>query len=161
MKAPDEKWPKIAYCNMNTNQETPLGYINLSPEPAQILFSAYTTNIDTKSGKYITFDTFLVNNGDDFNLSTGEFIAPVKGKYEFAISVTSTNESHWTYISVFKNGNEVLQFLGNKGHSLNSPSWILSLDSGDNIRLLNSGSSDFVTGTAAYCVFNGKLLELE
>ena len=167
LKANDEKLPKIAYCDMKNNQETLVGFINLRENPthSKITFSAYSAPSPSKtfkSAQTITFGGFLIDNGNHFNLSTGQFITPVKGIFEFSFSgtATTTNDSV-TYVLLLKNDIIMVQNMGGGGgtHTNLAFTQILSLDVGDVISLRTTGAG-ITTGTAAFCTFSGKLLEL-
>ena len=76
--------------------ESLIGYINHSPisvQPQEYIFSAIAKSGTISS--YVTFEEFLVNNGNAFDLSTGIFTAPVSGAFEFAFSGNTEGNSRF------------------------------------------------------------------
>merc|ERR1712226_204348 len=92
LQTPGDKWPHLSHCDMmnydgydDNTMESLKGYINIEPQAEKILFGVYSDNGGTlSSGSYIDFDYSWVDNG--FPLSNGEFLAPVKGNYEFSFT---------------------------------------------------------------------------
>ena len=78
LKNPDDKWSRIAFCDMQNSDgyddnsiESLLGYVNTSPEPTQIMFSVYShARGYTDAGTYISFDSSWINNGNHFSIHT-------------------------------------------------------------------------------------------
>ena len=58
-------------------------------------------------GEYVTFERFLVNIGDTFDLKTGTFTSPDDGLFEFTFSGNAWND--WIGIQVWHNGTMELQ----------------------------------------------------
>ena len=168
LKTKQEKWPKVAFCDMekpgydDNSIESLLGYINVSPESSQIIFSAYSApdpGEQISAGNYVTFDHFWVNNGNDFTLTTGEFKAPFDGTYEFSFSGNSYTDIH-VYVLVLKNEAQVHEFFSDKSGFQNlSSTWILVLKAGDKIRLKVHYGKLF-SSYYMYRTFTGKLLEI-
>ena len=168
LKNPEDKWSRIAFCDMQNSDgyddnsiESLLGYVNTSPEPAQILFSVYSNSGNIESGHYIDFDYTWINNGNHFSLSNGEFTAPIDGNYEFSFSGHNYPNGHYNYIKVLKNENEVQGFETYDASYITniSSTWIIELKTGDKIRLYVGGGQLF-SNKYAYRTFNGKLLEI-
>ena len=168
LKTKQEKWPRVSFCDMekhgydDNSIESLLGYINVSPQPSQLMFGAFTAPSPSQkitTGSCITFDQFWVNNGNDFTLSTGEFKAPFNGTYEFSFSGNSYAD-RYCYIQVLKNEEEVNEFLSDDpGYQNLSSTWILVLEAGDKIRLkVRDGT--LYSDTHMYRTFLGKLLEM-
>ena len=167
LKNPEDKWSRIAFCDMQNSDgyddnsiESLLGYVNTSPEPAQIMFSVYSDKSeDIAAGNYVDFDHTWVNNGNHFSLSNGAFIAPIHGNYEFSFSGHSY-VGIYAQIQVLKNGNKVQEFRTMDDAHLDniSPTWIIELKAGDEIRLRVSYGS-LHSDSSSYRTFSGKLLE--
>ena len=168
LKTKQEKWPRVAFCDMekhgydDNSIESLLGYISVSPEPSQIMFGAFAAPNPSQqitAGSYITFDQFWINNGNDFDLSTGSFKTPLNGSYEFSFSGNAYNTGY-CYIQVLKNGMEVNQFQSKSSYYANMAStWILALDSGDEIRLKVRDGACY-SDINMHRSFTGKLLEI-
>ena len=168
LKNPEDKWSRIAFCDMQNSDgyddnsiESLLGYLNTSPEPAQIMFSVYSNSGNIEGGHYIDFDYTWINNGNHFSLSDGEFTAPIHGNYEFSFSGHHNPNAHHTKILVLKNGNVVQGFQAyDHSYVINLSSiWITELKAGDKIRLSVFAGSLYCSSNA-YRTFSGKLLEI-
>ena len=79
----------------------------------------------------ITFDEVKVNEGNDINLESGEFRAPLAGIYAFTLLCFTHEES--VEISVMKNNHKEHLFLQNTSNI--SGSWIFHLEEGDMVHL--------------------------
>ena len=166
LKNPDDKWPRIAYCDMQNVQgyednsmESLIGYINTSPEPNQIIFSVWSNKEEQISApNYINFDHFYITNGDYFDLASEIFTAPVNGTYEFTVTGHSyfTNEC---YIQILKNEVEMQEFYTGNYYDEASTTLILPLKTNDKVRLKVSHYICYSTSDM-YRTFSGKLLEL-
>ena len=145
---------------MNTATESLIGYINVMPNSKQIMFSAYSKSGKILEGNFITFDHFLINNGNHFFSSRGEFEAPVGGMYEFSFSAHS---EHKKYVDIEVKKNEVIVFRwyakNEDNTSILSPTFILQLNAGDKIRLRVADDSVY-NDEYMYRTFSGKLLTL-
>ena len=112
----------------------------------------------------MTFQNFHVNSGNTFDISTGTFTAPVSGIYEFAFS-GNTASDYSCCIQIYKNGNNKLHSIYTRGGQEKEPyanlasSWIVSLDTGDTIRLKVYVGKLYSDGSA-YRILTGKLLEI-
>ena len=147
---------------MNTATESLIGYINVMPNSKQIMFSAYSDSGTIEMGNFITFDHSLINNGNHFTLSRGEFVAPFGGKYEFSFSAHSDGSKKYIDIEVTKNGVKVFRWYTKNGdnYSILSPTFILQLNAGDKIRLKVADDSVY-SYIDKYRTFSGKLLTLD
>ena len=70
-----------------------------------VMFTAITNEneyIIQNVGEYVTFERFLVNIGDTFDLKTGTFTSPVDGLFEFTFTGNARND--WIGIQVWHNG---------------------------------------------------------
>ena len=103
----------------------------------------------------------MINNGNHFTLSRGEFDAPFGGMYEFSFSAHSRSEKY-VDIEVTKNEAKVLRWYtkNEDNYSILSPTFILKLDAGDKIRLKVTDDSVF-SEVNKYRTFSGKLLTLD
>ena len=160
LKSLNENNPKVVYCNMNTAAESLIGYINVMPNSKQIMFSAYSDSGTIEEGNFIHFDHSLINNGDHFSLSRGEFVAPVDGMYEFSFSAHSESKKY-ADIEVTKNGEKVFRWYtkNEDNRSILSPTFMIKLNAGDKIRLKVADDSVYTDDTL-YRTFSGKLLAL-
>ena len=110
---------------------------------------------------FIHFSESLINNGNHFSLSRGEFVTPFEGKYEFSFSAHCNNKK-FVDIEVTKNGEKVFRWYtkDDVNRSILSPTFILQLNAGDRIRL--KVADDSVIGNSSqYRTFSGKLLTLD
>jgi len=132
----------------------------LLPDTSSI-FSAYIDSTsDIKSGKYVSFDAFHVNKGDDFDLSTGEYVAPTNGIYEFSFSGEglggNTNCNIEVRINGAENKHEFATLSPNDSNLAST--WMFKLNSGDKVRLyVEEGTLH--TDTNSHRIFSGKLLQ--
>ena len=67
------------------------------------MFTAITIDTQTtqRIGEYVTFERFLINIGNTFDLKTGTFTSPVDGLFEFGFSGSAWYGS--LYIQVWHN----------------------------------------------------------
>ena len=151
LKSPNENWPRLSQCNMsgadgyedNDSMESLIGYINHSPKPVQpqeYVFSAIANSGTISSGNYVTFEKFLVANGNAFDLSTGTFTAPTSGTYDFSFSGNTPDDDRCG-MKVFKN-EEIVHSVYTRGGSGNheptanlASSWTIFLKVGDKMTL--------------------------
>jgi hypothetical protein len=90
---------------INTTTQTPaytqIGKYRAAGQPAFMAFVTTTINNVTGDGTVYTiiFDTESYDNGNDFNLGTSVFTAPVTGKYSFNLTVAVTGGTTITAIS--------------------------------------------------------------
>lgn len=75
--------------------ERPLPVFSASHSGSLVISNAVLTSSNC-------YDTVFVNQGNHFNLSTGEFTCPVNGIYRIAARMTSTNVT--TNVRLQKNG---------------------------------------------------------
>ena len=114
LKSADDKYPRLSYCDMESIQgydnemEMLIGYINYSPIPEIIMFTAYNDIVGhLRAPTYITFQKMLLNIGESFESETGTFTAPTNGIYEFTFSGLDDTGKVWTYIDIEKNGTKI------------------------------------------------------
>ena len=150
LKGTDDKFPRLSYCDMESIQgydnemEMLIGYINYSPSPEFIMFTAYNDiGAILLAPTYITFQKMLLNIGESFESETGTFTAPTNGIYEFTFSGLDNENLEYTYIDFEKNGTKVLtmadydELTGAGVHQAGNNVWSLqvSLHKSDKIRL--------------------------
>ena len=126
-----------------------------------IFFSAYKSNgtNDFYAGMTITdFTGFATNvgNASNFILSSGIFLAPRNGIYEFSASVSHDDIYH-DDLAVMKNQEEVLQ-INLWWASTNGFNWIMELQKGDQLQL-QVISGHFRCDTYVNCLFSGKIIK--
>jgi len=127
-----------------------------------VVFSAIKVEGDYTAGRYIIgFGEYLANNGNSFDLSTGTFVAPRAGVFEFSVAFLNANKNE-NRMSIEKNDNKELEFLAyTPGSSYDydtlSFSWINELQQGDKIRLRVT-AGHFFCSTTYVCIFNGKFI---
>jgi len=168
-QTPGDKWPHLSHCDMmNSNGyndntiESLKGYINIEPKKEKIMFSVYSSTGNVNGG-YLDFDHSWVDNG--FPLSNGEFLAPVKGNYEFNFNGHTYHScSYRVGVQVLLNGSEIHSFYeyDNESENFNhmvSSSLIVSLNVGDSIRLYVEQGC-LATDSYRYRSFTGKLIEI-
>ena len=167
LKSPNDKKARLAFCNMdgadgydnNDAMESTIGYVNHMPSSELTVFSAYSNTGDIAVGEYIHYDHFFVNS-DTFDLKSGTFKAPFKGIYEFTIIDYNSNNGNFFSLIVEKNGSvvySIYDFHSTYAAHLSS-SWILSLESNDEIRMRVEYHPAF-SNHDCYRSFTGKLLE--
>ena len=166
LKNPDDKWPRIAYCDMQSVQgyedngmESLIGYINTSPEPNQIIFSAWSNKEEQiPAPNYINFDHFYITNGDYFDLASGVFTAPVKGTYEFTMTGHAYSNKN-CYIQILKNEVEMQEIYTGNYFDAASTTLIMPLNINDKVRLKVRAYTCH-SDDGKYRTFSGKLLEI-
>ena len=130
-----------------------------------IFFSAYKSNgtNDFYAGMTITdFTGFATNvgNASNFILSSGIFLAPRNGIYEFSASLSFDHTDGYSNdLAVMKNQEQFLQInLWTSWASNNGFNWIMELQKGDQLQL-QVISGHFRCDTFVNCVFSGKIIE--
>ena len=125
----------------------------------KIIFAVVRTS-DVAAGQSITFDTVIANIGESMDASAGTFTAKRRGLYMFTFTSVSNNPEAGITIRVSKNGNQIFNIEdGNaKNQSNISSSWMLQLDQGDAITLLNAGNSLHGCKTEDWINFTGQFL---
>ena len=125
-----------------------------------IIFTAYKSNGTTnfKAGMNISdFTGFLTNVGgaNSFILSSGIFLAPRNGIYEFSASVSHDGDN--SDLAVVKNGEQVLQILF-YWPSTDGFNWIMELQKGDQVQL-QVIKGNFRCDAYVNCLFGGKIIK--
>ena len=166
LKSPNDKKARLAFCDMdaadgyenNNAMESTIGYVNHLPSSELTVFSAYSNTGNIAVGEYIHYDHFFVSS-DTFDLKSGTFKAPFRGNYEFTITDHEDYDKNFS-LKVEKNGSvvySVYDYHTSYAAHLSS-SWILSLETNDEIRVRVEFHSAFSNGNC-YRSFTGKLLE--
>jgi len=135
------------------------GMKSIDPDVPNTIFSAYKTHGQYGKGKYIiSYDKFLLNYGNAFDLDTGTFTAQRPGIFEFFVSMYHLTSGH-ALLGVMKNGILEVNFDSYDDYydSL-SFSWIMELQEGDIVQL-KVISGVFRCYDIAGCIFNGKFIQ--
>ena len=118
------------------------------------MFSALCTQGDY-ANQYLGFQSFLLNIGNDFDLSSGTFTTPITGIYELSLSGRS---GYYSTVKIMKNNEKVVSFY-------QGTTWLLPLHKGDKIRIHYSSSNPsshyyyrFECRVDTPGIFNGKYL---
>ena len=146
LKSPENKFPRLSFCDMENSEgyddlsmETLIGFLNYSPIPESIVFSAISrVHVTQTTGEFITFEKFLVNVGNTFDLETGTFTPTVDGIYEFTF-YGDANNANDLEVNVMHNGVEVLSFFnwdsqGSEYEEIGT-TWMLSMKKSDSLQL--------------------------
>ena len=107
---------------------------------------------------YILFDKLLLANiGGGYDIETGKFKAPIKGTYEFSLTVNS--DDGYGGVFVERNGTNEWGFYSRSvAHSSIGPTWIMHLNQYDTIRLRVQGVAVY-TDSQNNRIFSGKLIK--
>ena len=134
------------------------------------MFSAVKTSGSYNVGSYLTsYQKFLTNHGNSFDLSSGIFIAPRNWVFEFS-ATTFYNadlgpvELAWFHLSVEKNGIGELSFGANNYFNSNDDiltfDWIMELQKGDTMQLkvIDGQFQCGIDTRRTNCLFSGKFI---
>ena len=135
------------------------------------MFSAQCTQ-GKYLNEYLSFHSFLVNIGNDFDLSSGTFTTPITGIYELSLSgylntaccCGSGCAIHTPIVEIMKNNEKVVSYYKNYNqYGIYGPTWLLPLHKGDKIRIHYSNIYShylyrFQCGVDTPGIFNGKYL---
>jgi len=112
-----------------------------------------TTPVTLAAGNAIVFNFAFHNRGSAYNLTTGEFTAPVEGLYQFHyIEHNSAAANANTGITVRKNSNfykqlHTIQVVSSTRYA-NTITWAMELDVGDVVTIELLGVSRSISGSA-------------
>ena len=95
------------------------------------MFSAECTPGKYKS-QYLSFHSFLVNIGNDFDLSSGTFTTPITGIYELTFFGSMPQNGR---VEIEKNNEKVAKYYQSYGVSFVGPTFLLPFHKGDKIRI--------------------------
>ncbi|XP_063431275.1 complement C1q-like protein 4 [Mytilus trossulus] len=113
------------------------------------------TNIRVNVNYVFKFDEVKVNQGNNYNLYTGEFTAPRDGLYYFSCTI-QVNRAGNKYFYLMKNSSIYLRgYIVNTNYGSQTKSVIMDLDKGDHV-YVKSGSKYNVQKQYSY--FSGYLL---
>ena len=155
---------KICRCVRITATSLPFLFIGSCAPSRKIYFSAYLTNhIDASSlskKQPIIYTDVVTNEGQGYNVKTGEFTAPWAGGYSF----------QWEFL-VFPGGNIWLELQLNNtqfahclahgsdgNYEVGSKSTIMNLNKGDTVRVVFSIGNGKLYGGIRYTGFSGFLI---
>ena len=131
-----------------------------------IFFSAYKNNGTNDFIAGMTINDFTgfatnVGNASNFILSSGIFLAPRNGIYEFSASLSFDDDTfgYSNDLAVMKNQEQFLQInLWTSWVSTNGFNWIMELQKGDQVQL-QVISGHFRRDTYVNCLFSGKIIK--
>ncbi len=137
---------------------------NIEERDVTVGFSAtLSSNTDMELDETLIFDNVLTNYGNAYNSSTGSFIAPMHGLYEFSLFYMKTTSSDQINLFLLQNGSSRCGGVANDsgGFETSSCSAFLELNVGD-IVAVHCGNAGPVTiyGNKQYSGFNGHLVYL-
>lgn len=106
---------------------------------AVIRNKAFTYNVDT----IIVFETAIVNDGDHYNNLDGVFVAPQKGTYLFAWTVTGSSSNYIMTELVVEN--KIIIGTGERnnagGHPSGAMTSLCKMEKGDHAWIRTTGAS--------------------
>ena len=127
------------------------------------MFSAQCTN-GGYANQFLSFHSFLVNIGNDFDLSSGTFTTPITGIYELSLFGSIDHKSTFDSVNmkIMKNNEEVFSILNYVDSSdsddfISGSTWLLPLHKGDKVRIYIS-KGNIACGVDFPGIFNGKYL---
>ncbi|XP_052808943.1 heavy metal-binding protein HIP-like [Mya arenaria] len=126
-----------------------------------VAFFATLTNhtFHIGAGQSIKFDNVVTNVGQAYNHVLGAFLAPVSGIYVFSVTLFAY-PGHTTEHDIMKNNVFIsrLYMQAPSGYETASQTFILQLDKGDDVNVLNMLSDKAIHG-GHYSTFAGFLLQ--
>ena len=87
----------------------------------------------------LVFSDELLNIGDGYSSSTGEFVAPVKGVYVFHVHITGGDNKALEICLLKNHSYMLLLYVRGPGHGTDSGSAPLALDEGDVVKVIKHG----------------------
>ncbi|XP_060603922.1 complement C1q tumor necrosis factor-related protein 2-like [Ruditapes philippinarum] len=111
----------------------------------QIAFYAHHLKdilLDTKD-EILIFEKTFTNEGTGYNTSTGLFMAPVGGLYQFVVH-TCTENNEYVYLGLVMEGSVIAAHAqyGDKNHSCNSFGAIIRVRSGEKVWVKSTSSAN-------------------
>ncbi|XP_060602559.1 uncharacterized protein LOC132755684 [Ruditapes philippinarum] len=135
----------------------------LSPEsfPVVAFSVALVNNISVSSGSTILYDHVFVNYKTSYNISTGHFVAPASGLYEFNYHGRTIRDSG-IKLRLMQNQkyiNSIYNVIPGH-HATAGNAAVLELNGGDVVRIESQGFKNKLYGDPSeiYCTFSGYLL---
>lgn len=146
---------EIEHCisQIETVKDLLMGY---DLTPPHIGFTARKPSGQTVSANTLTILTFtsvLDNEGSAWDSSTSRFTAPIAGRYNFFVGVTSTGLNGLT---LTRNGTAIVNTIPPANYGALSLS--LQMAAGDYVQILASTSGTFIGGVTLNTFFSGHLV---
>ena len=137
---------------------------------ARGLYQSDSYYITYSTGERMIYRYAVINPGQHYNSSTGEYTCPVTGIYLFTYSVyghaIKDGPTHSRAIaSLYRKGAEInrIHFLNNNSEGINislSGSDILQCSQGDRVWVQNYWGNNRIYGHSVYNMFSGVLLSI-
>jgi hypothetical protein len=150
LKDMNDKYPRLSVCQMDKvngyedeDLELFIGYLEPRSLPGGVIFAAQ--RVSSSASEYVTGDmtytTTITNIGNGFDKTTGIFMAPVAGTYQFNYS-SQGNFAGFVHVFVKKNGS--IQFETYMGNGVDNGGILgmtfqMSLVKGDQINMYVDG----------------------
>ncbi len=128
--------------------------------PSMSAFSARKDTQQVSSGtETVTYNYEDIDIGNDFNPSTGVFTCRIQGLYYFSFTCLPYHNYSF-YIYLQQNGTNKAKIYYNSGsrHVMQSQSVILTLQAGDEVKLVAQSPSYFDNSSSLDNIFNGYLI---
>ena len=140
-------------------------------KPNHPIFQAYGVSQGWVTATYMIYPTVLINQGSNYNTTTGRFTAPITGAYHFFWShIGGNSDTVWRYY-FRKNGSNVGDWHARldtsesgSGYGFGTREIIIPLAVGDYVQIYfssDSGTSAYPSGadsTNTYPTFGGYLI---
>lgn len=138
----------LALQSNGANKWTVVDAGNYALNPVKPAFDVYGVNAPSAFPAELTWMTKAADRNNNFNLTTGRFVAPVAGFYYFAISVLcSANSAASEVVSIRKNGTTV------GGRQTYTSSQVPYLQIGCSV-VLPLAAGDYVSVFSAASIYN-------
>jgi hypothetical protein len=119
----------------------------------------YNFTVHAQAHNDLIFDKVVTNVGNAYDLSSGQFTAPVPGVFVFAVTMMS-DPNHYNRYQIMKNGNQLLGNLLSHGsattYDTSSQTIVVILMAGDRVTVQHLDPDGFAHGHA-YSSFAGFL----
>ena len=147
--------------------------ITMSSQPAFHAggLSSSMANLSTGTDHTVVFNTEIFDQNGDYNTSTGEFTAPVTGKYQFSfmVYVNDIDTGATFYQAKLKTSNKTYIFIVDPNfdgdatyYTFHAPALLVDMDASDTakIQIAQAGGNPQtdVSDNDSYTVFSGYLV---
>ena len=126
-------------------------------------FLAEKTSSLTGQNHHIYYDNIKLNIGNAFHLAHGNFIAPVKGLYQFSVTACSNNP-HFIVLELMVNAAIVGKLIAGDGDlaECTSNSFLVQLSVADDVYVQHEALGDYLFSDPRYGYpsFSGVLLNV-